>query len=235
MKKIFSLIIFFLLLELNLFAQPFFYTDNSESCQLFIKGFLSQNINEDFILTCGNSKILSNKNLPIYAGLIDFCYSNAKIKLAELKFPSLKTQMKIIDKLTHKKNIYGILLSSDKKIKCLKEKNLKNLKIFQIKKNYEIPYIVNQAVNSCDIIILYPENFLQNSLIVEFIIKKIILSGKSYIAYNKKFLELGAKAVFTVDYLKEGEKFALIIKNKSFKEKIIEPEYFKVYYGKKNE
>ena len=236
MKKI--LVVFFTLFCVvqPTLANDVIYSDNTPSCITFLKGFQSCNcFHSKAILTCGNinfGNIKAVSNRPVYSALIDFCINRQNVKLAETKYPFLTTQMKIIDKLTDKKNRYGIILSSKHNIDCLKDAKIKNLKVFKVRKSFEIPYIVDKAVKSSDIILLYPEKFLDNSLIVEFIIKKIVLAGKSYVAYSKKYLELGAKAVFLVNFLKEGKRFADIISKGNVNGKIIEPKFFKVEVNK---
>ncbi len=231
----FIILSIFFIFSTNLInAKIYLISANSEYCQKFIQGVKSSGIKfcnkidtANYLLTCGNVNYSIN-NIPTFATLVDFCSNNKNIKIILKRFPSLKKQMNIINKITGRKNRFGIVLSSKNKIQCLQSQKIKNLKIFYINKNYEIPYKIDQAVKSCDIIFLYPDKIFKNKLILEFIIKKIILSGKFYIAYSKKFLDLGAKIVFIPDYFKEGKNFAMIIKNRNFSKKILEPKFFKI-------
>ncbi len=230
MKKAIFFIYFFLF-SYCIFSKNLIISDNSSECKDFIRGFLSENtINKKFILTCGTINFPKYKKYkyPIFSALTTYCMNLKKIALQETKYPSILSQIKIVDNITQRKNVYGILLKNKNEINCFKKLKIKNLKIFTLKKNYEIPYVINKALKSCDVIILYPEKFLKNPLILEFIIKKIILSGKTYIAYEKKFINLGAVAVFFVDYYMEGKRFKKLITEKNLKNKIIFPKYFKV-------
>jgi len=240
MKKIFFIVIFLFNISI-LNAKVFLISENSFACKDFVKGLkisgvsFAKNINiANTILTCGNVdfKKIFKKNLPVYSVLAYLCDKKDKLQMVLLKLPSINDQIKLIDKSTGKKNIYGILLSSKNKIKYIKSLKLKNLKLYKINSFSEIPYKIDKALKECNIILLYPDKFLKNKLILQFIIKKIILSGKSYIAYSKKFLELGAKGVIITDYFKEGKRFADIINSKRRDVKILTPKFFKFITNK---
>jgi len=81
--------------------------------------------------------------------------------------------------------------------------------------------------------LLYPDKYLLRGFITEFIIKKIILSGKFYVAYDKFFLNYGAKMVFTNDYFKEGQRIGQILIGKRALNKMqILPKYVKIIINK---
>jgi hypothetical protein len=242
--------LFYVFFALNVFSRNnvkiFFVSDNSTECTLFIKGLKSyQKINPiskikkaDIILTCGNistnfTKKLQKPVLKVFSS--DFFDTHKNLTECFLiKFPPFKKQISKIRTLFGSRQLkIGLLLHNQNIIKYIRRLDIKNLKIFEVKKIFQLPFVLDKALKYSDCLLLYPDKYISKNFITEFIIKKTILSGKPYVAYSDYFLDYGARFIFSTDYFKEGTHAAMLIVKKIYKrKKIFYPKYIKIKINK---
>jgi hypothetical protein len=242
--------LFYVVFSLNVFSENrvkiFFVKDNSTECNLFVKGVESyykiRKVSEikkaNIILTCGNiitnfAKKYRKPVLKVFSN--DFIANSKKCKECFLvKYPPFKKQICKIRKIFNDNQLkIGLMLHDKNIIQYINKLRIKNLKIFEVKKIFQIPYILDKVLEYSDCLLLYPDKYILKNFITEFIIKKTVLSGKPYVAYNDYFLDYGARFVFSTDYYREGKHAAKIIIKKIYKRKrIFYPKYVKVKINK---
>ena len=158
-------------------------------------------------------------------------YNSPLIKQIVLLYPSVNYMIKSSLKILKNKKL-AVVVHDKKLYKKLKKLKTKNLRVYYVKEAGEVPYKINVALKKADALIAIPDNVVFNYFSMQFIFEKAILMGKYIIGYSENMLDLGAYAVISPNYLKEGcdicKSILNILNKKNIKSKILYPTDFKI-------